>query len=1683
MKSFLFTLKTLPLVAIACMSLSAAVLMQQDNLKLPIADKFDKWNEQHPEERIYLQFDKSLYQPGETVWFGAFVRQGSGLTPDTFSDILHIEVLNPKGAVERHMKYILQNGRANGDFTFTNEMVGGIYKFRAYTVYSLNDSTIKMFEKEVTLQKAVLANLLMKLNFKEKGYNPGQTAEAKLEIKTPVGQPLSMQQFTYEILTEGNKTYEAKSTTDALGTATITYTIPGNLATADLLLNVHLTYNNNTESVSRTVPVNLQNVQVEFYPEGGYMVNDLSGRVAFRAVDDFGKPVNIEGAVYNDLQQPVSLIQCVHHGMGSFQLTPQKGRSYYARLNSYGEKKFPLPEAQASGISIEVKKADKENLAVKIASTTAAPLIVITQMRGKIYDYQNLDGVSANTAYIPLKNLPNGVAQITVFDKNSRPLAERLVFVNKDKQLKLQINTNKEKYQPEDKVKITVKARDLNNKPVSGDVCLAVVDDKVLTLANDKSGTILSRLLLEADITGDVEEPNFYFDATEPKADAALDLLMMTRGWRRFVWPKVLSGDSTVYARKAERKIIAGNVMNFKDGKPTKNSVVNVLGTDLSATTDKNGHFEIFGADLSEVQVLAVRKFNKELYYNVNEYDTAHKLDFAAGSSYSGSYGNYRSRSSYQDDNRTWATAGNYRAAHKPTKKAELVYKAGNGKFSGTIIDGTNEPLFAATIAETKNGAVTGIGAAADFDGNFALNSLSPGMHHFVISYVGYESQALDVEIKAGQDVNARIFMNEMAVELNEVVVTTSAYKKSVMSETVSMDVVSASNLSTENAISRVPGVVMDASSNLTAVSNSIQNKAGVEEDKNSNTQKLSEIEIVTYKVPLIDAQRTSSSNVVSMQEIQNMPTRNVTDIVATVSGVFQQDEGDGVNIHGGRDNATAYYIDGVKVTGQPTLPAGSIDHITVYTGGIPASYGDLTGGLVLIETKKHTPITYYTYPGTRVSVLNEGIMAKYNASREFPKIVNKNTKHGSAVYDDRTTIYWSGVVHLDDFGNANFDFLTNDEISNFRITAEGISDDGLIGHAEKTYATQDALTITAKFPSEAVNGDVLDIPVVISNTLPNATTAKLKFTLPKGWWPLAELPANVDLPANGSFTVPFKVKAGKDEGAAAFVIEANTDKHTQRLYRKLTLKKAGFMVYKTESGTAGTQDFTMQLPAVLDSTFKAQLIIYPSGMSSLVDAVKGMIQEPHGCFEQVSSSTYPNIVALNMLQKMKASDPKLQDWATKCIADGYTALSNYEVPGGGFDLYGKAPANIPMTAYGLMEFTQMKKVYPAVSDALIERTRTFLLAQKNGSSFNLGSKNNYYPGANRKYVANAYICWALSEAGVKDIQEVVQDLLKTISSGNDPYQLALLAGTCYNLGLTKEASTLNEKLAALQSASGEWSGTESTIVGSYGTYADVEASALCVISLLHEHDKYKNQLTKGCGYLLSKRSYGGRFGNTQATILSLRALTEYYGVNQNFFNPENPKFIINGSSVVMDSFSLQPNYATVIEGFNQLLNAGNNTMRFNYPASGDMASFNVSCSWQSYLPESNAACLLNMQTTLNKTIVPLGETVRMDVSLTNKASIKVATPMVVVNIPSGLSLQSWQLKELKEKQQFDYYETEGNQLRLYFYGFAANEQRKISLDLKTEVKGDYRAQASSAYLYYNDNERQYVEGTHITIQ
>jgi outer membrane receptor protein involved in Fe transport len=161
----------------------------------------------------------------------------------------------------------------------------------------------------------------------------------------------------------------------------------------------------------------------------------------------------------------------------------------------------------------------------------------------------------------------------------------------------------------------------------------------------------------------------------------------------------------------------------------------------------------------------------------------------------------------------------------------------------------------------------------------------------------------------------------------------------------------------------------------------------------NPSATDLGEIEVVAYKVPLIDPGKTSSQNVVTAEEIATMPTRNITDVVATTSGAFQEDANKGISVKGGREESTEYYVDGVKVIGVPTLPQTSIEQIQVITGGVPAKYGDATGGIVNITSKG---------PASSVTAAIEGRTSQFldgfgynllNGSVTGPIIKNKKKK------------------------------------------------------------------------------------------------------------------------------------------------------------------------------------------------------------------------------------------------------------------------------------------------------------------------------------------------------------------------------------------------------------------------------------------------------------------------------------------------------------------------------------------------------------------------------------------------------------------------------------------------------------------------------------------------------------------
>jgi outer membrane cobalamin receptor len=104
----------------------------------------------------------------------------------------------------------------------------------------------------------------------------------------------------------------------------------------------------------------------------------------------------------------------------------------------------------------------------------------------------------------------------------------------------------------------------------------------------------------------------------------------------------------------------------------------------------------------------------------------------------------------------------------------------------------------------------------------------------------------------------------------------------------------------------------------------------------------------------MVDAGITPTMIVLDSDEIEHSVTRDVVDMVANTTGVYQKEEGGSINVRGARENSTIYVVDGIRMFGDFSLPRNAIEEITVITGGIPAQFGDATGGVVLITTKSY---------------------------------------------------------------------------------------------------------------------------------------------------------------------------------------------------------------------------------------------------------------------------------------------------------------------------------------------------------------------------------------------------------------------------------------------------------------------------------------------------------------------------------------------------------------------------------------------------------------------------------------------------------------------------------------------------------------------------------------------------------
>ncbi|MES2005689.1 MAG: hypothetical protein V4450_14320 [Bacteroidota bacterium] len=327
---------------------------------------------------------------------------------------------------------------------------------------------------------------------------------------------------------------------------------------------------------------------LRFFPEGGDLVNGVSSNIAFMATNQSGKPVAVRGAILNSKNELIDSFVSVHDGMGLFAIDASAKENYTCNwVDEYGTSHTSnLPAAKNTGAVIESKLQDDKIVFVVKRPADAAPnlrsLHIIASMNQQMVFSAavNLGSKTSSAGQIPTDKLSTGVVQLTLFDANWLPVAERVMFVKSDQYTfhpEISIATKRLDKRLKNEIDIVVPDTLLSNLSVS------ITD---AGLSYDTSTNIFSQLLLQGDIKGYIHNAASYFSKDDETTRSNLDLVMLTHGWRRYKWDDIVKGKMPVmpYAIDSDYVRIKGKV--FTNGqatiKPGQNMAIIMLGKDSS---------------------------------------------------------------------------------------------------------------------------------------------------------------------------------------------------------------------------------------------------------------------------------------------------------------------------------------------------------------------------------------------------------------------------------------------------------------------------------------------------------------------------------------------------------------------------------------------------------------------------------------------------------------------------------------------------------------------------------------------------------------------------------------------------------------------------------------------------------------------------------------------------------------------------------------------------------------------------------------------------------------------------------------------------------------------------------------------------------------------------------------------
>ncbi len=490
-------------------------------------------------------------------------------------------------------------------------------------------------------------------------------------------------------------------------------------------------------------------------------------------------------------------------------------------------------------------------------------------------------------------------------------------------------------------------------------------------------------------------------------------------------------------------------------------------------------------------------------------------------------------------------------------------------------------------------------------------------------------------------------------------------------------------------------------------------------------------------------------------------------------------------------------------------------------------------------------------------------------------------------------TMYWLPDAVTDPSGNLHLELPAADSITTWRLTALASTQDGRLGSGTAALKVFQDFFIDLDLPLSLTVGDEISIPVGIFNYLPDEQTLRLEIE-PADWFELLD-PAGQELTIAGNDVgvAYFRIRA-KSFGRQAVKVTALGSQMSDAIQKEVQVYPDGKPVQFTYSDRINPEQPASQVVTVpvdaIPGTQKLVVKIYPGILSQVVEGLDSILRMPYGCFEQTSSTTYPNVLVLDYLRSTAQAAPEAEMKAEEYINLGYQRLTTFEVDGGGFSLFGDAPADRMLTAYGLQEFADMSRVTQVDRD-LIDRAARWLIASQmsDGSWENdqgLVHESTWSSLGNDRLPVTAYIVWSLTDAGYADdagTQRGLDYLREFQSKAEDPYVTALLANALVAADLEGEGKisevtqAVLDRLAAQAEQTGSgavWNSKVATFMGSEGEVGSIETTALAAYVFLRANS-HTDLANAALVALIQQKDSFGNWHSTQATVLALKALLQ----------------------------------------------------------------------------------------------------------------------------------------------------------------------------------------------------------------